>query len=61
MKSGSALKWGDFEVDIISHLELKVSPLVIHIIFLTDLGDSQVLSHLDDSFFGLLDNCRTKG
>jgi hypothetical protein len=25
------------------------------------LGDSQVLSHLDDSFFGLLDNCRTKG
>jgi ABC-type molybdate transport system permease subunit len=55
MESESASEWEDFEVDEISHLKLKIPPTVICIALLSALSNSQVLSHLGDSFFGLFD------
>ena len=51
---------GDFEVDIVPNLELKVSSPVIYVTLLLALSNPQILSHFGDSFLGILDLCRAK-
>ena len=53
-------EWGDFEIDILLDFELKVSPPVIGITLLSALSNSQILPHLGDSFFGILDHGKAK-
>ena len=60
MEPDGASEWGDFEVDIVPNFELKVSSPVICVTLLSSLGNSQILSHLGDSFFGILDLCGAK-
>jgi hypothetical protein len=60
MELESAIERRDLEVDMVSNLELKVSPTVICIALLSALGNSQIFSHLSYSPLGLLDLSRTK-
>jgi hypothetical protein len=60
MKSESATERRDLEVDMVSNLELEVSPMVICIAFLSALCDPQIFSHLSYSLFGLFDLSRAK-
>ena len=60
MQSDGASEWGDFEVDIVPNLELKVSSPVIYVTLLLALSNPQILSHLGDTFFGILDLCGAK-
>jgi hypothetical protein len=60
MEPDGASEWGDLEIDIVPNLELEVSTPVICVTLLSALGNPQVLSHLGDSFFSLLDLCGTK-
>ena len=60
MKPDGASEWGDFEVDKVPNFELKVSLPFVCVTLLSALGNSQILSHLGDSFFGLLDLCGAK-
>jgi hypothetical protein len=60
MKSDGASEWGDFEIDIVPNLKLKVSLTVIRVTLLSALGNPSVLSHLGDSFFDIFDLCRAK-
>jgi hypothetical protein len=59
MEPNGASEWGDFEVDIVPNFELKVSSPIICVTLLSALSNSQILSHLGDSF-GILDLCRAK-
>jgi hypothetical protein len=60
MKFDGASEWGNFEIDIVPNLKLKVSPTVICVTLLSALGNPQVFSHLGDSFFGIFDLCGAK-
>jgi hypothetical protein len=60
MKSNGTSEWGDFEIDIVPNLKLKVSPTVICVALVPALGDPHVFSHLGDSFFGIFDLCGAK-
>jgi hypothetical protein len=60
MEPDGASEWGDFEVDIVPNFKLKVSLPAIYVALLSALSNSQVLSHLGDSFFGILDLCGAK-
>jgi hypothetical protein len=60
MEPDGASEWGDFEVDIVPNFELKISTPVIYVTLLTAFSNSQILSHLGDSFFGILDLCEAK-
>jgi hypothetical protein len=60
MKFDGASEWGNFEIDIVPNLKLKVSPTVICITLLSALGNPQVFSHLGDSFFDIFDLCEAK-
>jgi len=60
MKSDGASDQGNLEVDVISHFEFKISLSIIGIALLPSLSNSQVLSHLGHSLFGLLDLCWAK-
>jgi hypothetical protein len=60
MKFDGASEWGNFEIDIVPNLKLKVSPTVICVTLLSALGNPQVLSHLGDSFFGIFDFCEAE-
>ena len=55
MEPDGALELGDFEVDIVVNFKLKVSSPFICVTLLSALSNSQILSHLGDSFFGVLD------
>jgi hypothetical protein len=50
MEPNGASEWGNFEVDIVPNFELSVSLPVICVTLLLALRDSQILSHLGDSF-----------
>jgi hypothetical protein len=60
MESSSALERRNFEIDIVSNFELEVSLTIICVTLLSALGNPQILSHLGDSFFGILDFCGAK-
>jgi len=56
MEPDGALKWGEFEVDIVPNFKLKVSSPVIDVTLMSALSNFQILSHLGDSFFSILDH-----
>jgi hypothetical protein len=60
MKLKSATERRDLEIDMVSNLELEVSPTVICIALLSALGNPQILSYLSDSLLVLLDLSRAK-
>ena len=60
MEPDGASKWRDFEINIVPNFELKVSSPFICVTLLSTLSNSQILSHLSDSFLGILDLCRAK-
>jgi hypothetical protein len=60
MKPDGASECGDLEVDIVTNLELEISMPIICVTLLSALSNSQALSHLCNSFFGLLDLYRAK-
>jgi hypothetical protein len=60
MELESAIERRDLEVDMVSNLELEISPMVIYIALLSALGNSQIFSHLSYSLLGLLDLSRAK-
>ena len=60
MEPNSASEWGDFEVDIVPNFELKLSSPFIYVTLLLALSNSQILSHLGDSFLSILDLCGAK-
>jgi hypothetical protein len=59
MKSDGTSEWGDFEIDIVPNLKLKVSSTIICVTLLSALSNPQVLSHLGDSF-NIFDFCGAK-
>jgi hypothetical protein len=60
MKLESAMERRDLEIDMVSNLELEVSPMVICVALLSALGNPQILSYLSDSLLGLLDLSRAE-
>jgi len=60
MESDGASKWGDFEINVVPNFKLKVSSPFIYITLLSALSNSQILSHLSDSFLSILDLCGAK-
>jgi hypothetical protein len=60
MEPEGATERRDLEIDMVSNLELEVSPMVICIALLLALGNPQILSYMSDSLLGLLDLSRAK-
>jgi hypothetical protein len=60
MEPEGAAERRDIEIDMVSNLELEVSPTVICIALLSALGNPQIFSHLSYSLLDLLDLSRAK-
>ena len=58
MEPDGASKWGDFEINIVPNFKLKVALPFICVTLLSSLSNSQILSHLGESFLGILDLSR---
>ena len=60
MEPDGASKWRDFEGDIVPNFKLKVPLPFIYVTLLSALNNSQILSHLGNSFLSILDLCGAK-
>jgi hypothetical protein len=60
MEPEGATERRDLEIDMVSNLELEVSPMVICIALLLALGNPQIFLHLSYPLLGLLDLSRAK-
>jgi hypothetical protein len=55
VESDGATEWGDIDIYIVPNFELEISLSVVCVALLSVLGNPQILSHLGDSFLGILD------
>jgi hypothetical protein len=60
MEPEGAVERRDLEIDMVSNLELEVSPTVIYIALLSALGNPQIFLHLSYSLLSLLDLSKAK-
>jgi hypothetical protein len=60
MEPKSATERRNLDIDVVSNLELEVSPTVICVALLSALCYSQIFSHLSYSLFGLFDLSRAE-
>jgi hypothetical protein len=60
MEPEGATERRDLEIDMVSNLELEVSPTVTCIALLSALGNPQFFLHLSYSLLGLLDLSRAE-